>query len=121
MDRIFEREEWLIGKDALDKLVGARVALFGVGGVGSYAAEALARGGVGHIELIDNDTVSVTNINRQLCALVSTVGRPKVSVVQQAALLQVLLLWFPPPDPVHPEVLGVSLPLPHYHWNVRLR
>ena len=81
MDRIFEREEWLIGKEALDKLGEARVALFGVGGVGSYAAEALARGGVGHIELIDNDTVSVTNINRQLCALHSTVGRPKVSVV----------------------------------------
>ena len=81
MDRIFEREEWLIGKEALDKLRISRVALFGVGGVGSYAAEALARGGVGHIELIDNDVVSVTNINRQLCALQSTVGQPKVEVV----------------------------------------
>lgn len=83
MDNRFEREEWLIGVDAVKKLKNARVALFGVGGVGSYAAEALARGGVGYIELIDNDTVSVTNINRQLCALTSTVGRPKVEVVAE--------------------------------------
>ena len=81
MREIFEREEWLIGEAALEKLKNARVALFGVGGVGSYAAEALARSGVGHIELIDNDAVSVTNINRQLCALSSTVGKPKVSVM----------------------------------------
>ena len=83
MDRIFERERWLIGDAALEKLKNSRVALFGVGGVGSYAAEALARGGVGHIELIDNDVVSITNVNRQLCALTSTVGRPKVQVVAQ--------------------------------------
>lgn len=83
MDGIFEREKWLIGETALEKLKSSRVALFGVGGVGSYAAEALARGGVGHIELIDNDVVSVTNINRQLCALTSTVGRPKVEVVAE--------------------------------------
>lgn len=83
MDRIFERERWLIGDAALEKLKNSRVALFGVGGVGSYAAEALARGGVGHIELIDNDVVSITNINRQLCALNSTVGRPKVQVVAE--------------------------------------
>ncbi|MBQ8849021.1 MAG: tRNA threonylcarbamoyladenosine dehydratase [Clostridia bacterium] len=83
MENRFEREEWLIGADAVEKLKNARVALFGVGGVGSYAAEALARSGVGYIELIDNDTVSVTNINRQLCALTSTVGRPKVEVVSE--------------------------------------
>ena len=81
MDKRFEREALLLGEDALSALSGARVALFGVGGVGSYAAEALARAGVGSIELIDNDCVSLTNINRQLCALESTVGQLKVSVV----------------------------------------
>ena len=81
MDNRFEREEMLIGKEAMEKLRGARVALFGVGGVGAAAAEGLARGGVGAIDLIDNDTVSVTNINRQLCALSSTVGMPKVEAV----------------------------------------
>ena len=83
MDIRFEREELLIGKEALDKLIASRVCLFGVGGVGSYAAEALARAGVGEIDIVDNDTVSVTNINRQLCALESTVGRPKVEVVAE--------------------------------------
>ena len=81
MSEIFEREKWLIGEEALCRLRASRVALFGVGGVGSYAAEALARSGVGHIELIDNDSVSLSNINRQLCALTSTVGQPKVEVV----------------------------------------
>ena len=71
----------LIGKDAMNRLSKARVALFGVGGVGAAVAEALARGGVGAIDLIDNDTVSITNVNRQLCALDSTVGMPKVDVV----------------------------------------
>ena len=71
----------LIGKDAMDRLSESRVALFGVGGVGAAVAEALARGGVGAIDLIDNDSVSITNINRQLCALDSTVGMPKVDVV----------------------------------------
>ena len=80
MDKRFEREALLLGEDAISILSGARVALFGVGGVGSYAAEALARAGVGSIELIDNDCVSLTNINRQLCALESTVGQLKVSV-----------------------------------------
>ena len=81
MNNRFEREELLIGKDALERLKNSRVALFGVGGVGSYAAEALARSGVGHVTLIDNDVVSVSNINRQLCALESTVGLPKVEVM----------------------------------------
>ena len=81
MDVRFEREEMLIGEAALRKLKASRVALFGVGGVGSAVAEALARGGVGHIDLIDNDTVSFSNINRQLCALTSTVGELKVDVV----------------------------------------
>ena len=83
MDTRFEREEMLIGREAVCVLKSKRVALFGVGGVGAAAAEALARGGVGRIDLIDNDTVSITNINRQLCALTSTVGRLKVEVVAE--------------------------------------
>ena len=76
----------LIGKVAMEKLSSSRVALFGVGGVGAAVAEGLARGGVGAIDLIDNDTVSVTNINRQLCALDSTVGMPKVEAVASRLL-----------------------------------
>ncbi len=83
MDNRFERTQWLLGEDALSRLQRSRVAIFGVGGVGSYAAEALARSGVGYIELIDNDCVSITNINRQLCALGSTVGRPKAEVMAE--------------------------------------
>lgn len=81
MDERFERERILIGDAALKRLSSARVALFGVGGVGSSAAEGLIRGGVGALDLIDSDTVSITNINRQLCALTSTVGKLKVEVV----------------------------------------
>ena len=79
----FVREEMLIGKKGLERLQGARVALFGVGGVGSAAAEALARAGIGAMDLIDHDTVSVSNINRQLCALENTVGRQKIEVVAE--------------------------------------
>lgn len=81
VDPRFEREAMLLGNDALRLLSRATVALFGLGGVGSYAAEALARSGVGRLVLVDCDTVSLTNINRQLCALEDTVGRPKVTVV----------------------------------------
>ena len=77
MNEEFSREALLIGEDALKKLNNSSVALFGVGGVGSYAAEALARSGIGHIMLVDNDVVSLSNINRQLCALHSTVGKLK--------------------------------------------
>ncbi len=83
MDRRFEREALLLGEEAVERLNRSRVALFGLGGVGSFAAEALARSGVGEIELIDSDVVSLTNINRQLCALEDTVGRPKVEVVAE--------------------------------------
>ena len=79
----FEREALVLGEDAVIKLNNSSVALFGVGGVGSYAAEALARAGVGRIMLIDNDTVSRSNINRQLCALQSTIGQFKVDVVAE--------------------------------------
>ena len=81
MDERFEREAYLLGEEAVERLSRCRVALFGLGGVGSYAAEALARSGVGELELIDSDTVSRSNINRQLCALEDTVGKPKVEVV----------------------------------------
>lgn len=80
---IFSRAELLLGEEALEKLRSARVALFGIGGVGSFAAEALARGGVGHITLVDGDTVSITNINRQLIALYSTVGKEKTAVMAE--------------------------------------
>lgn len=73
----FSRIELLLGGGAMEKLKKARVAVFGVGGVGGYAAEALARSGVGAIDLIDSDTVSLTNINRQIIALHSTVGMLK--------------------------------------------
>ena len=78
----FSRTELLIGKRALEKLKNARVAIFGIGGVGGYAAEALARAGVGAIDLIDDDKICVTNINRQIYALNSTVGKNKVDVAR---------------------------------------
>ena len=83
MNERFEREALLLGEEAVERLSRSRVALFGLGGVGSWAAEALARSGVGEIELIDSDVVSLTNINRQMCALEDTVGRPKVEVVAE--------------------------------------
>lgn len=82
----FSREELLLGKEGIERLKAAHVAVFGVGGVGSYTAEALARGGVGHITLIDNDTVNITNINRQLIALHSTIGQLKVEAAKQRIL-----------------------------------
>ena len=75
------RTEMLIGTDAVERLRNSHVAVFGLGGVGSYTAECLARSGVGELTLVDNDTVSVTNINRQLEALSSTVGQPKAEAV----------------------------------------
>ena len=80
-----ERSELLIGGEALDRLSAARVAVFGVGGVGGHAVEALVRAGVGEIDLFDPDTVSESNINRQLFALQSTVGRLKVEVAAERA------------------------------------
>lgn len=82
MDR-FDRLELLVGADALNHLKQARIAVFGVGGVGGYAVEALARAGVGHLTLIDFDDVCITNINRQIQALDETVGRPKVEVIAE--------------------------------------
>ncbi|MFR5385551.1 MAG: ThiF family adenylyltransferase [Oscillospiraceae bacterium] len=80
MHEQFLRTEMVLGQPALERLQSAHVAVFGLGGVGSYAAEILARSGVGELTLVDQDTVSVTNINRQLCALHSTVGQSKAEV-----------------------------------------
>lgn len=79
----FSRTEMLIGKEKLNILKNSRVAVFGIGGVGGYVAEALVRCGIGTIDIIDNDDVSFTNINRQIIALHSTVGQPKVEVMQK--------------------------------------
>ena len=81
MEEKFARSELLLGKDGFERLKRAHVAVFGVGGVGGHAAEALARCAVGKIDVIDPDTVSVSNINRQLVATESTVGRPKTDVI----------------------------------------
>lgn len=86
MSNKFARTEMLIGKEALEKLFVSRVAVFGVGGVGGYVVEALARVGVGNIDLIDNDDINVTNINRQIIALHSTIGRSKVEVAKERIL-----------------------------------
>ncbi|MCQ4936110.1 tRNA threonylcarbamoyladenosine dehydratase [Anaerotignum propionicum] len=77
------RAELLLGEDSLRKLKQAKVAVFGIGGVGSFATEALARGGVGHLTLIDGDCVSLTNINRQLIATQKTVGQFKTEVMKE--------------------------------------
>lgn len=86
MDRRFSRAERLFGADGMERLKNARVAVFGVGGVGSYIAEGLARCGVGRIDLIDSDRVDITNLNRQLEALESTVGAPKAAAMKARIL-----------------------------------
>ena len=83
MQNAFSRMEILVGKEGVDKLASARIAVFGLGGVGSYVVEALARCGVGSLTLVDHDTVSLTNINRQLFALRSTIGKSKVQVAKE--------------------------------------
>ena len=79
----FSRSEGLIGKEGLEILADSKVAVFGLGGVGSYVVEALARAGVGNLILVDHDEVAVTNLNRQLVALRSTIGRKKVQVAKE--------------------------------------
>lgn len=86
MKETFSRTEMLIGADALTKLSRSRVAVFGIGGVGGYVVESLVRAGVGAVDLIDNDTVSESNINRQIIALSSTVGQLKTEVMRQRVL-----------------------------------
>ena len=82
----FSRTERIFGKEAMDRLAAARVAVFGVGGVGGHAAEALVRSGIGALDIIDGDEVAVSNINRQVVALHSTVGMPKVEAAAQRFL-----------------------------------
>jgi len=86
MQEQFLRTAMLLGEDALQRLQKARVAVFGIGGVGGYTVEALARSGIGSIDVIDNDTVSVSNINRQILATHSTVGLPKVEAARRRIL-----------------------------------
>lgn len=83
---IFNRTRILLGSEGMNRLNNARVAVFGIGGVGGYVVEALVRSGVGEIDLIDNDVVCETNLNRQIIALRSTIGRPKVEVMKERIL-----------------------------------
>lgn len=83
----FARTRILIGEDGIKRLQRARVAIFGIGGVGGYVVESLTRAGVGTLDLIDNDTVSTTNLNRQMVATVETVGESKVQAMKKRCLL----------------------------------
>ena len=83
---MFSRTETLLGKEAVEKLKNARVVVFGIGGVGGYVVEALARSGVGALDLVDNDTVSLSNLNRQIVALHSTLGKRKTDVAKARVL-----------------------------------
>ena len=82
----FSRMGLLLGEEALSRLEGARVAVFGLGGVGGYTVEALARAGIGHLDLIDSDTVSISNRNRQILATRSTLGLPKTEAARRRVL-----------------------------------
>ena len=86
MENQFSRTELLLGKENMEKLAAARVCIFGIGGVGGYVAEALARSGVGHLELVDNDIVCLSNLNRQIIATHRTVGQYKVDVMRERIL-----------------------------------
>ena len=86
MPNQFSREELLIGKEAVEKLKNSKVAVFGIGGVGSFVVEGLARAGVGHIVIVDYDKVDESNINRQIEALHSTIGKYKIDVMKERIL-----------------------------------
>ena len=86
MHEQFLRTQMLLGTEALERLQAARVAVFGIGGVGGYTVEALARSGIGQLDLIDSDCVSISNINRQILATHSTVGLPKVEAARRRIL-----------------------------------
>ncbi len=86
MEEKFMRTGLLLGEAGLEKLAGARVAVFGIGGVGGHAVEALARSGVGHLELTDKDVVSISNINRQIIATTKTLGQYKTQVMKERIL-----------------------------------
>ena len=82
----FSRTELLFGKAAMEKLENSRVAVFGIGGVGGYVCEALVRSGVGHFDLIDDDKVCLTNLNRQIIATRKTIGQYKTDVMKERML-----------------------------------
>ena len=82
-NELFQRTELLLGKEITDRIADTRVIIFGVGGVGSWCAESLIRSGIGHLTMVDFDTVNATNINRQLMATTETVGRIKVEVLKE--------------------------------------
>lgn len=86
MEERFSRTALLVGQEAVDRLARARVAVFGVGGVGGYVVEALARSGIGTLDLVDDDTVSLSNLNRQILATERTIGRDKVEVAKERVL-----------------------------------
>ena len=86
MENQFSRTERLLGKENMEKLAAARVCIFGIGGVGGYVAETLARSGVGHLELVDNDVVCLSNLNRQIIATHETLGQYKVDVMKERIL-----------------------------------
>ena len=79
----FSRTRLLLGEEAVERLRRAKVIVFGIGGVGGFAAEALARGGIGRLELVDSDVVCLSNLNRQLIALHSTIGRAKAELMAE--------------------------------------
>lgn len=106
-DERFQRTRLLIGEENFLKLQAATVAIFGIGGVGSFTVEALARSGIGHLVLIDKDNVDVTNINRQIHALTSTVGKSKVELLRErifeinpAAKVDTIQKFYLPDEPV---------------------
>lgn len=83
MEQIFQRTAMLLGQEGMKKLADARIAVFGIGGVGGYAVEALVRSGVGALDIVDKDTVDITNLNRQIIATRSSIGRYKVDVMKE--------------------------------------
>ena len=91
----FSRTELLFGKAAMEKLENSRVAVFGIGGVGGYVCEALVRSGVGHFDLIDDDKVCLTNLNRQIIATRKTIGQYKTDVMKER-MLEIFLRWTSP-------------------------
>lgn len=104
--RTLHRSELLLGSEGLDRLAQARVILFGVGGVGSYCAEALVRTGVGHLTLVDNDLICITNVNRQIQATAGNVGQVKVYALRDRLL------------EIRPDADVVAVPKP---WDVDTR
>lgn len=86
MNNQFSRTELIIGKDNIEKLNNSKVAVFGLGGVGSFVVEGLARAGIGSFILVDKDVVDITNLNRQLIATIKTIGKPKVEIAKERIL-----------------------------------